>query len=79
MDIGSMILVGALVTVFVQLIKKQFGTSSTYTYLIVIGISLLAGVVYVLYKDSSWWQNALQVLLAAGGIYTYILKQFSPN
>ena len=76
MDITSYIVIGAVVSVIVQFLKNKFGTESQWTLLIVAGLSVVAGSIYFLLKDTSYWQSIISVLVYAGAIYTYILKRF---
>jgi len=76
MDITSYIVIGAVVSVIVQFLKNKFGTESQWTLLIVAGLSVVAGTIYFLLKDTSYWQSIISVLVYAGAIYTYILKRF---
>lgn len=76
MDLISMVIVGAVVSLVVQTIKKYAGTSEYETLASVIAVSVIAGIVYVFFKDSVWWQNFLEILVAAGAVYTYIIQRF---
>jgi len=76
MDFGSMIIVGAVVSLIVQVLKNSLQTSNGWTIVIVLAVSLSAGLFYVLFQNSVWWENFLKVLVAAGAVYTYIIRRF---
>lgn len=76
MEILSLTVVGAIVSVIVQFLKNKYGTNTQETLAAVIVISIIAGTGYFLVKETSLWQPILQILAFAGAIYTYILKRF---
>ena len=53
-DIGSYLIIGIIVSGLVQVLKRLFNTSGGYTQLIVALISLLAGGVYLVFKDTGY-------------------------
>lgn len=76
LDLGSLVLVGAIVSLFVQFVKTHFATRKTETLLAVLIFSLVSGAGYVFVRDTSYFQTVVQIILAAGGIYTFVIKQF---
>lgn len=76
MDITSYIVIGAVVSLIVQVIKNKYGTNTTGTLVSVMGISLVAGTAYYFIKDTAYFQTVLSILGFAGAIYTYILRRF---
>lgn len=76
MDITSFIVIGAIVSVIVQIIKSKYGTNSTGTLVAVTGISLIAGTAYYFIKDTPYLQTVLSILGFAGAVYTYIIRRF---
>lgn len=75
-DFGSLVIVGVIVSFIVQVIKLYLGTSKLWTLAAVIVLSLIGGGVYVALKDTAYVQTILQVLMAAGAFYTFIIKNF---
>lgn len=75
MDFMSLVIVGAAVSVLVQIIKKTAGTSRTKTLVLAIVVSLIAAGIYVAFKDTTYWQVALQVLAYASLVYAVLWKQ----
>jgi len=69
-------IVGAVVSLLVQGVKKLVGTNKYYTLAAVIGLSLVAGAIYYFAKDTAFWAQALQVLVYAGAVYTFLVKRF---
>jgi hypothetical protein len=76
MDLTSYIVIGAVVSVIVQFLKNKYGTASQWTLVIVAGLSIVAGTIYFLLKDTIYWQSVISILGFAGAIYTYIIKRF---
>lgn len=78
-DFGSLVIVGAIVSLIVQVIKTKLGTSKMASLAAVIVLSLIGGAVYVTLKDTTYWQTILQILMAAGAFYAFIIKQLEPR
>jgi len=76
MEIGSYVVIGAIVSLIVQYLKTNLRTSRDETMIAVLLISIISGSAYYFIKDTSLWQPILQILAFAGAIYTYILKRF---
>jgi len=77
MDITSFIVIGALVSVVVQIIKNKFGTNSTGTLASVLIISIVSGAAYFyIVNHTSLLQPIIQILAFAGAVYTFIIKRF---
>jgi hypothetical protein len=76
MEIGSYIVIGAIVSIIVQLIKKNLSTTKEGTLLAVLTISIISGTAYYLIKDTSLWQPIISILGFAGAVYAYIIKRF---
>lgn len=76
MEIGSLLIVGVIVSTLVQIIKNKFGTSSNITLAIVISLSLLSGGVYFFVKDTVFYESALTILAFAGATYTFFIQKF---
>jgi hypothetical protein len=70
-----LVLLGVLVSIVVQLIKKTFGPNMLGTYLAVIIFSLLGGALYYWIRSTAYWPAVFQILTFAGAFYTFILKQ----
>jgi len=76
MDIASFVVIGAVVSLIVQIIKNKYGTNTTGTLTAVMALSLVTGTVYYLIKDTSYFTAIVSILGFAGAVYTYILKRF---
>lgn len=76
MEILSLTVVGAIVSVIVQFLKNKYGTNTQGTLTAVIAISIVAGVAYYFVKQTEFLPVIIQILAFAGAIYTYILKRF---
>lgn len=75
LDFGSLIIVGALVSLFTQFIKNVFGTSKTGTLLAVVAFSLVSGGLYVALRDTSYFETVVQILIASGAVYAFVLSR----
>lgn len=73
MDI-ALIFGGVVVSLVVQFVKSYFKTNTAATMLVVVGLSLVGGVGYMALLHFGLWQSFLQVLVAAGAFYAFILK-----
>lgn len=76
MDIISLTVVGAIVSVIVQFLKNKYGTNTFGTLTAVIVISIVAGVGYYFIKETAFLPAVIQILAFAGAVYTYILQRF---
>lgn len=76
LDMGSLVLVGVAVSLVVQIIKDRLGATRYGTQIAVLALSVLCGGVYVLLNETPYWETFLQILLAAGAFYAFIIRQF---
>lgn len=76
MGIESLIIVGVIVSFFVQWLKNVVKAGEYTTLAIVIGVSMIAGLFYQLFNSAVWWQGAIQTLAYAGAAYTFIIERF---
>lgn len=76
MDFASFIVIGAIVSIIVQLLKTKFGTNSNATVSIVVLLSILVGSAYFFIKDTSLLEPIVSILGFAGAIYVFIIKRF---
>lgn len=80
MDLTSFVVIGALVSVVVQIIKNKYGTNSSGTLLSVLIISIISGAAYYyIMNHTSLLQPIIQILAFAGAVYTFIIKRFEPK
>lgn len=77
MDISSLVIVGVIVSLLVQFIKNVLKAGEYTTLAIVAGISILAGLFFQLFGNAGWFDSAVQVLVYAGAIYTFIISRFT--
>ena len=69
-------IVGAVVSLFTQWAKKQFGTNEYRTLAIVAVASLIAAAIYTYLKASGYWETFYGVLITAGASYAFIVARF---
>lgn len=68
-------LVGAIVSVVVQLIKVNVGTYGMRTIALAAALSVVAGGIYFLLAGTVFWQDALKILVYANAVYGFVIKQ----
>jgi len=69
------LILGAVVSILVQGIKKVLGTSEYVTLATVLALSILGAVVYSTLEFLGFWDTFMQVLMTAGAFYTFILRR----
>lgn len=67
--------VGAILSVIVQIIKEAFGTESNTTKLITISLALVVGGLYVWIRSTPYFETALLVLTSASAVYALVIKK----
>ena len=70
------LILGAVVSLIVQLIKKYLKTQEWVTLLTVLVLSILASIGYSLFTAYGLWDKVYPVLITAGAIYTFIIRRF---
>lgn len=73
---GTEYFVGAVVSLVVEGLKKQFGTGTFGTLVIVTGLSLVAAVASNSLLGTSGYETLAKVLVTAGAFHNFILKRF---
>jgi hypothetical protein len=79
MDISSLLIVGAAVSVIVEFIKRLSGADKTLAIVATIFISMLGAAVYVSLKDTAYWSSFITVLSFASAFYGLVIKQVLPE
>ncbi len=71
------VVLGAIASLVVQLIKKYVGTNTTVTYGVVAVISLIVAYVYgLISKDTQLLAVFVQTLAYSGAVYSFIISRF---
>ena len=65
---------GIAVSLLVQFIKTKYKLSKNSTLLVVLGLSILGGIAYKVLMFYGFWSTFLQIIMAAGAFYTFIIK-----
>ena len=73
-DFGSMIIVGAVVSLFVQWLKQSIHGKNTRIGIVLI-TSVIAGTGYHFLRDTAILQTIVTILMAAGAVYVFLIKQ----
>lgn len=66
--------VGAFLSLVVQVIKEAFYTESSVTKLITIALALVVGGVYVWVRSTPYFETAIMVLMAASTVHALSKK-----
>ena len=74
-DFMGILVVGTLLSLLVQYLKKKFGTDTMGTKLMTIGLSIAIGAGYYFLRDTALLQTLIGVLTAASAVYALILKK----
>jgi len=69
-------ILGIIVSLVVQWVKKTLGTDRMKTMFAVLVFSFVAAAVYVLVEGTSIWPMLLRVMTVAGAFYTFIIRNF---
>lgn len=74
-DFLAIAVVGAFLSLVVQVIKEAFGTESNTTKLITIGLALVVGGVYVWLRSTPFFETAVLVLTSASTVYALVIRE----
>lgn len=70
------VIIGAVVSLFVQGVKKYFGTNEWVTLAVVACASLAAAAVYTGLQAYGFWDSFAHILEVAGAFYAFVLLRF---
>lgn len=74
-EILAITIVGAALSIVIQIIKTQFGTESGTTKLLTLGLAVAVGGLYVWIRSTPYFETALLVLTSASAVYALVLKR----
>lgn len=69
-----LLLAGAVVSFLTLVIKRYFGTTPVGTLGAVLGLSVISGVAMWYLQSKGLWEAFLQIVMAAGAVYGFIIK-----
>lgn len=69
-------IIGVIVSLVVQGVKKIAGDNDWLKLAIVLVLSIFASALYYFLKETTFWQTLLQILTTAGATYTFIIRRF---
>ena len=72
------IILGSAVSLFVQWLKSKANMGEYQTLGVVIGVSLIASVVYTFFVAIGYWETVASILITAGAFYTFVIARFKP-
>ena len=70
----ALILLGAVVSLIIQFVKKYSNANTLALTLAVVVLSVIGGIASWYLKLAGLWDSTLQILTAAGAVYTFIIK-----
>lgn len=68
-------IIGAIISIIIQIIKEKWGTESDTTKVLTIGLSIVIGSVYYFLQGTALWQSILGVLATASTFYALIIRK----
>lgn len=75
MEIFEIMIVGVVASLLMETIKKAFGSGSMTSRVITVCISVVLGTLYVVIRQSEWWETILSVLGMSSTFYAFFLKK----
>lgn len=66
--------VGAFLSIVIEIIKNKWGTSSNVTKLLTLGLALVVAGAYVWVRSTPYFETVLLVLTCASTVYAFFLK-----
>lgn len=73
-DFLAISIVGASLSVLVQLIKNSFGTTGNKAKLLTIALALIVGAGYVWLRSTPYFETVLVILGTASAVYAILLR-----
>lgn len=68
------ILIGALISGLVEVIKKYLGSTPWVTRFILAVFSLVAAGIYYTISYFGYWETFYKIILSAGAIYAFVIR-----
>jgi len=75
MELFEIGIIGIVASVFVESVKKAFGSDSTKSKILILLVSTLAGTLYVFARDAVWWEVVISILGISTTFYNFIIKR----
>jgi len=75
MEILEIAIIGTLASLFMQIVKKQYGPTSLTSKIIIVVVSIILGAGYVFLKGTPMFQTVLGILASASTFYAFFLKK----
>lgn len=73
-DFTAIAVVGAMLSVMIQFIKAKYGTTSSATKALTLGLSIAFGGLYVFIHNTPYFETVVLVLSSASAVYALLLK-----
>lgn len=75
MEVGSLLIIGVIASLFTKKIKESFGTEGNETKLVLLLAAVLVGVMYYFTFGTPFWEATVQILGYASAVYAFFLKK----
>jgi len=75
LDFVGIAIVGAILSLIQEQINKKYDLDSSLNRALIIGLSLVIGVVYFVLRSTTWWTTIIGVLGSASAFYALFLKK----
>lgn len=72
------IIIGSVVSLFVEWLKSKTNMGEYQTLGAVLGVSIIGAIVYTFLVNVGYWQTVSSILITAGAFYTFVIARFKP-
>lgn len=72
-------ILGIAVSLLVQWLKSAFPTSGWKTIGVLIGVSIVASLIYTYLVHVGLWGSVAQILTTAGAFYAFVIQRFEKS
>ena len=78
LDPNIIVILGVVVSIIAEIIKRYFSTNKLATLVVVLAMSIIAAVVYYFISQSAIFPTIIQILIIAGAFYAYLIRNILP-
>ena len=70
------IIIGSVVSLFVEWLKSKSNMGEYQTLGAVLGMSIIGAIVYTFLVEAGYWRAVASILVTAGAFYTFVIARF---
>lgn len=74
MGLLEITVVGVLLSMVIEFLKRKLGTKSGWTKLLTVVLAIVVGAAIYFLEGSEFWTTTISVLTTASAVYAFILK-----